>query len=104
MNKKLVHAVAYDIFNWSFNISTIAFMWSLSHYFAVLLTGLFAMKWVANRLYLKSLHKEQEDYRQQVMKQMNAFNDKLRNAEQGKLEKHADILQFDSNKNKDTLQ
>lgn len=99
--------MAYDIFNCAFNITTISFLWGISHYYAVALTGLFALKYTANMLYMKSFYKEQEDYKNKVMAEMQAFAQKVRNAEQEKpleLVKQADILPFDINKNKDTPQ
>lgn len=58
-DKHFVHALMYDIFTWSLNVSLMLFIWSVSPYYATIVTGLFLFKFASSYVYRWSITKEQ---------------------------------------------
>lgn len=109
MSKKLFHAIVYDISNWAFIVSTIMFLWTINHWYTVLLTGLYCMKWIANVLHYNSTVQENEAYKKQMLDQFAAFQKKLQQTEALRpkpelVENKDNVVEFKNPNDKDILQ
>lgn len=77
-DKHFIHAVMYDIFNWGFNITSVMFVWGISHLYAEVLVGLFLLRFAANYSYKLSIYREQKTWQENARKNMEDFTKKLK--------------------------
>ena len=74
MNKHIFNALMYDICNWSLNITLMAFVYSVSPWYALAIGGLFILRFGADVIYRKSLYNETVAARSKLLNDIQAHS------------------------------
>lgn len=79
MFKHYFNAVMYDIFNWVLNISVMMFLWKIDHFYAILIGGLFILRFMSSIIFNYTILRDKKETEQkllQAFQKMQINNDK----------------------------
>lgn len=75
MNKPsfIFNIVLHEIFNWSLNIATVMFLWSLNHFYCILLTGLVVLRHVAKVIHNRHVNQIEQELHKEMQEELIRF-------------------------------
>jgi hypothetical protein len=83
MNKPsfIFNIVLHEVFNWSLNIATVMFLWSLNHFYCILLTGLVVLRHAAKVIHNRHMNKLEDEVNKEIEKELLRFQNAVNKAE-----------------------